>query len=263
MSVVEITSPQNETYKMWLSLLGSKGIKEHRLFFVFGEKVVSETLNRHSDKCVQIILPLELSSVPTPLNKRRWQDFLQPDSGLKIAYLSKSLFKELDIFDTGSPLLICRTPHLEIWDQSSQAKGLELIAPLSEPSNLGALLRSAAAFGASKVVLTLESANPFLPKCVRAASGAIFSVPLFKGPAVSELNEKSLFALDSSGTPIEDFNWPKDIRLLVGNEGPGLPPQFRDQKNTLKISMESTSESLNAVIAASIALHHWYLHKGP
>ena len=61
--------------------------------------------------------------------------------------------------------------------------------PLGDPQNIGSLIRSCAAFGIKKLILLEESSSPFLPKSLRAASGQIFNVPLFKGPSIAALEK--------------------------------------------------------------------------
>ena len=123
--------------------------------------------------------------------------------------------------------------------------------PLGDPSNLGALIRSAEAFGVSKVVLLEEAAHPFHPKAMRAASGATLRIPLYRGPALKDLKVE-MIALDLQGENIYEFQWPADFRFLVGEEGPGLAAA--EVPRRVSIPMQKNAESLNAVVAASVAL---------
>jgi tRNA G18 (ribose-2'-O)-methylase SpoU len=68
------------------------------------------------------------------------------------------------------------------------------------------------------------------------------------------MNEiRDVWALDAGGKSIADFNWPQNIRLLVGEEGPGIAENFPKNK-TLSIPMAPQSESLNAMVALSLGL---------
>ena len=125
---------------------------------------------------------------------------------------------------------------------------------MGDPLNLGAILRSAEAFGASRVILLEEAANPFLPKAIKASAGSSLRIAMEKGPSLGALSGEFI-ALDLEGTSLPDFRWPANPRLLVGEEGPGL----RGLSSAVclqKISIPVHGvESLNAGVATSIALY--------
>ncbi len=83
----------------------------------------------------------------------------------------------------------------------AMARGCTVFVPFQDPENVGAVIRSAAAFGAARVVLLREAAHPFLPRASRAAGPAVFQVPLQAGPALAELRVENapLIALDMTG----------------------------------------------------------------
>lgn len=240
-----ISSRENQKFKMWKSLLERKGLKKHGLFLLSGEKVVFETLRDNSSLVKSLLLPAETLI-----------SFGDTDE-IKKFELAPELFNELDIFGTRTPLIVGETPPIPEWKETDPTQGLELLCPLGDPSNLGALIRSAMAFGVSKVVLLKESAHPFHPKSLRAASGGVLTCPLALGPSIHELQSTETIALDLNGTSLKDFEWPRDTRLLVGEEGPGLPSnsQFR----RLTIGQKPNVESLNATTAATIAMHSYYI----
>jgi len=184
-----------------------------------------------------------------------------PPTHVKPYVLVKNLFRQLDIFGTHFPLLICRTPELPLIDLRESPQGLEVLCPLSDPSNVGAVIRSCLAFGIHKVIMLQEASLPFHPKAVRASSGAILRQPLFQGPSldgvIEQSDSKTLVALDMEGEPLDKFTWPKNLRLLIGQEGPGLPDPFPFRG--LAVPMGSSANSLNAVVAASIALYGYRL----
>ena len=108
--------------------------------------------------------------------------------------------------------------------------------------------------GVRRVVLLEESAHPCHPKSMRAASGTVFEVTLVQGPSIRRLPEPATWVtLDAQGENLPTFQWPEDIRILVGEEGPGLPPVASVKR--LAIPMAESVESLNAVVAASVALY--------
>lgn len=241
-----IESKTNSSFKRYLSLLESAGIKEFKEFLVFGQKAVLETLRNHPDAISEIIIfphSDALKSVPKEIKA-------------KTVELSKNLFNEIDVFNTNFPILVARTWEIPQINLANSPTGFEILCPIGDPRNLGALMRSSFALGAGKLILLKEAANPFLPQCTRAASGSLFNIQLFKGPALKDLKQVSdkpqHYALDMNGTEISQFKWPLDLRLAIGEEGPGL----RDLEfaNKITITQQMGADSLNVTIATSIAL---------
>lgn len=235
----QISSAQNPKYKRWLSLTESKGIKKEKLALVSGEKLVREILGEQPLIVEDILLPPK-SKEEFPANFRQTR-------------LSSPLFKAIDVLGTHSSLLVVRLKEIPIWKNEAPS-GLELVVALGDPSNLGALLRSAEAFGVSRVVLTKECASPFLPKALKAASNAAFRVPMALANSLSELKIESAIGLDMNGEELDQFQWPKNCYLVLGEEGQGLPPLSMKK---IKIPMAGKIESLNATIAASIAMYSY------
>ena len=180
---------------------------------------------------------------------------LVKDNKVKTYHLSSALFKELDVLGTHASMLILKQPAIRDWNSENSIKGLSLLAPLGDPTNLGALMRSAEAFGARQIILLKESAHPFLPKTIKSSAGSALRIPLFRGPSIQDLDNlkiKNIIALDLDGTKISDFKWPEQTYLLVGEEGAGLPVL----KNIQKLTIPTNGvESLNATVAASIAMY--------
>jgi len=173
---------------------------------------------------------------------------------VKAYALSAPLFEKIDLFGTGAPVLVCQVPPCPSVDLEARPRGLEILCPLGDPANVGALIRTAAAMGAERVILLKESAHPYHPKAIRAASGMTFTVSLVQGPSIRDLPETATWVtLDTEGESLPAFQWPEDVRLLVGEEGPGLPPLPSGTR--LAVPMMDSVESLNAVVAAGMALY--------
>ena len=244
-----ITSRKNPHFRAWLSLLDSRGIQRQQHYLLFGKKAVLEQLSEAGATIVGLILSKEYPAFEK-LAPSTMQYFLEP-----------SLFAELDIFGTRFPIAVVEQPPLVKVDLEAPPVGLELLLPLGDPSNLGALLRSAWALGVTRVVLLSEAANPFHPKSVRAASGALRRLALSLGPSLRSLSQtktsflKTTVTLDQQAPSLYSFRWPTNIRLVIGEEGPGVPHPWPGPR--LSIPMRPDCESLNAVAAATIALSHY------
>jgi tRNA G18 (ribose-2'-O)-methylase SpoU len=120
------------------------------------------------------------------------------------------------------------------------------------------VIRSAAAFGVSRVVFLKEAAHPFHHKSIRVAGSALFRVPIFEGPSLYELKPSKvpMITLSPEGKDAKDFKFPSSFCLVPGLEGPGLPDHLRDA-TCLSIPMESGVDSINAAMATGIVLYVW------
>lgn len=275
-----ISSPSNALVAEWRDCLTSKGIRKHGLFIVAGERAVRETLERFPSLVRSLFVSSEgAEKFSSLIEQARSLTAASSGAGLgtgaasgkqasspgaearfSVIALARSIFEELDVSGTHHPLLLTRTPEIADADLSKAPEGLEVLCALGDPSNVGALLRSAAAFGASKVILLRECASPFHPKAVRAASASTLLTALERGPSIKDLPGATIngpvLALDMNGRDLGKFEWPKNARLLIGEEGPGVPSSKSFE--FLSIPMAKDVESLNATVAASVALYSYY-----
>lgn len=207
-----------------------------------GEKLIQEFLQKPNFEIVSEIATEQMKFITKAPVKR--------------TLLTSSLFNEIDFLGTHHNLLLLKTKEIEfcskIEESNSPDSTLDLISPIGDPSNLGALLRSAEAFGVNQVYLTQEAANPFHPKSIKASAGSALRVP-FRRLSKDFTTELPMIGLDMHGENITHFEWPKHSLLAIGEEGPGLsiPTSLN-----LKIPMQ-TVESLNVSVASSIAMFTW------
>lgn len=140
---------------------------------------------------------------------------------------------------------------------------LVIACGLQDPGNMGTIIRSADAFGASAVVTLAGTVNPFNPKSVRSCVGSIFRMPVFAGlklePALKLLRDSGvrLLGADPRGTiALSSANLHGSIALLVGQEAAGLPPEIsREADELLRIPIRAEADSLNAAMATGIFLY--------
>ncbi|MDB5353174.1 MAG: rRNA ((527)-N(7))-methyltransferase GidB [Planctomycetota bacterium] len=252
--VREVTSDTNPTFKIARDLLSGRGIRKHGQALMAGSRIVSEVLANHAD---HVLAWLTDNDGPPPP--------AAADSGLTWLRLSPALFAEIDSSGTRSPLLLTRVPVLPEWqDASPWPPGCTLFVPFQDPENVGAAIRSAAAFGVSRIVLLREAAHPFHPKSARAAGPALFAVPMEQGPSIRELSSVTvpILALSADGTDLATHSFPAVFGLVAGMEGPGLPDHLR-QGLALRIPIAAGVESLNAATATAIALYEWARQSAP
>ena len=244
--VRKIESAHNETFKSLKKVLQGRGIRKEGKAILSGWKPVEETLRDFPERCLGWITPGD-NRPPPALETSRFTWF----------QLDVPLFKELDLFGTGFPLLLVDAPPLPAWNPSEELPtGCSLLVPFQDPENVGAVIRSSAAFGVTQVILLAESAHPFHPKALRASGGAVLRARLLQGPSILDLPpDLPLVALSSEGRDIASFSFPDRFALLPGVEGPGLPVALRTE--AVAIPILGGVESLNGATAAAIALYLW------
>jgi RNA methyltransferase, TrmH family len=125
-----------------------------------------------------------------------------------------------------------------------------------DPGNVGAILRSAEAFGAASIAIGPGTADPFGPKAVRASMGAVFTVPLARAHTLADLPGTTV-ALDTGtdATPaLETLALSEPFTLLIGAEREGLPRDLLKGADHLA-RIPIATHSLNAAMAATVALY--------
>jgi TrmH family RNA methyltransferase len=140
---------------------------------------------------------------------------------------------------------------------------LIVLAAVQDPGNVGTILRSAEAFGATGAVATRGTGDPWSPKALRASAGSALRLPLLRGLAIPVLLAQlrvarvRIYAASSArldGGPEVDLREPAAI--FVGNESSGVPVEVeRAADAVISIPMADTVESLNAGVAASLLLY--------
>ncbi len=132
-----------------------------------------------------------------------------------------------------------------------------------DPVNVGTIIRTAAALGASALWLTADSADQFSPKVVRGTAGAILSLPIFRMDDATGLVREgcSIYAADASDAGTVEIgsiaSVPPRLILAFGNEGRGLSLRTREAAACrFRIPLRRGVESLNVASATAIAIHH-------
>lgn len=124
---------------------------------------------------------------------------------------------------------------------------------VGDPGNVGTVIRSALAFGASSVALGPGSADPWSHKAVRASMGAIFSMPVAKVRSAAELPGRKIALAAREGAPLQRVDG--DVTLVVGAEREGLSDEFIAGCDEVAHIPIAHADSLNAAMAATVSLY--------
>jgi len=204
----------------------------------------------------------------------------RPEVRIPLLHTTDRLFE--GIADTEHPqgvaaLVTTRSVTLEEIIRTGEGCSSPLILVLvgvQDPGNVGTILRTAAAFGASAAITAASgqsgTASPFAPKALRASAGAALHLPVLAGHAAAAAIEQlraagiSVMATSSSESSLDteplltpwQVNWCRPVALLIGNEGQGLPEEIeRAADARIRIPMSSSVESLNAAAAAAVLFY--------
>ena len=248
-AVKEVSSASNPSFRLARDLLNGRGVRKHGRALMSGGRIVTEVVERYADRVDAWLTPFDGDPPPEGIGGSATWLRIDP-----------KLFRELDVSGTGGPLLLIRSPEIATWDANEPwPDGCTLFIPFQDPENVGAILRSAAAFGVARAVLLREASHPMHPKATRASGPAVFQVPLLAGPSIAELAGSSapLIPLATDGIAIEGSPWPDRFGLVPGVEGPGLPESLRGHPGRRRVPIAEGVESLNAATATAVALYAW------
>jgi TrmH family RNA methyltransferase len=139
-----------------------------------------------------------------------------------------------------------------------------VIVGVQDPGNVGTIVRSAEAFGATGVIAGRGTADPWSPKALRASAGSALRLPVLRGTAIpvllAQLKMARLKIYASSSKAGDTTDMTVDLRkpaaIFIGSEGAGLPPEVQHAANaTISVPISASVESLNAGVAASVILY--------
>ena len=140
---------------------------------------------------------------------------------------------------------------------------------LTDPQNLGAIIRSAAAFSVAGIVMTKHQSCPITPLVAKAASGGLEKVPLFQVSNLAQTLEKMkkagfwCYGLAEGGQTLRDLSFPEKTLLIVGAEGKGIRPLTRERcDEVISIPTVEGFTTLNASNAAAVSLYAWFTQCG-
>jgi len=230
----EITSKNNPLIKHFKKLFTNASYRyECKSALITGDIIINEILT---------LLPIK-----SCLSEQ--EIFLKCDNLYKVP---KHFVKEITGLSTNQGS-VAEVKLPEFQDLSSM-KRIAIFDRITDPGNMGTLIRSAIAFGIEGIYITKGSCDPFNDKVIRSSKGAVFKIPLAYEPySQLDLSSFKLLLADMDGTAIEDIKKDSQIAILLSHETKGLDPKWEGQKVHIKISNDM--ESLNVGVAGSILFY--------
>jgi TrmH family RNA methyltransferase len=262
-SSMQITSTQNPRFKTLRSLRLRKYRQREGLFLIEGIRIVEEALTGGA--------PVETLVYATDLLvSQRAQALLERLDPARHLVLSGDLFRTLSQRD--DPQGIAATVRIQdrtLADIPLIDDLLVIVAyQLRDPGNLGTIIRTADAAGATGVVVVEPSVDLYDPQAVRATMGSLFALPIVRVPDGAVL-PRWLDDVRSAGLPLlvvsssaraTQLHYEADYRrplvLLVGSERHGLPQPVRDSADIdVRLPMVGRATSLNAAAATAALVY--------
>lgn len=177
--------------------------------------------------------------------------------------LSQSLMNKVSSLETAPGVFAVGLSEPQPADPTPERLGVCLFS-IRDPGNFGAIVRSAEAAGCDKAAYTSDCVTPHHTKVVRASMGSVFRVPLVEISDINSALETLLgkgvcvYALvPESAPPLFDVTPRGPSVVLIGSEAHGLPPNLPSGVTAVSIPMAGKVESLNAAMAATVALYHF------
>jgi RNA methyltransferase, TrmH family len=271
-----ITSRENKWLKLFRAALRGSGPNGHESIGVEGPKLVEDALLGGLE--AEALLVSESAEREAEATLRAAAESETGISRSRILRTTDKLFQ--GVAGTESPQGVAALFRQRSWGLDQVLRGAGemresaplaiVLAEVQDPGNVGTILRSAEAFGATGVVSTRGSADPWSPKALRASAGAALRLPVLRGMAIPVLLAQLRIAgvriyatsaeaparADSRAADAEQADLREPAAIFIGNEGAGLAPEvLRAADAILTVPICRPVESLNASVAASIVLY--------
>lgn len=253
-----ITSAANPLVKRVRQLADRRHRRREGVFLVDGVQPVWRAVEAGAGVETLIVAPDLLAGSPA---MRMVEE--QEAAGTRVARLSGELFLRLSDREGAAGLAAIVRGGLGGLDSLSVTGVLVALHEVGNPGNLGTIIRTADAAGATGVVLIGDTTDPYAPVAVKASMGSLFAVPLAHTPTLDAFftwasGAGMTVVATSGGAPVEHWSagYPRPVAVLLGSEGNGLPPEALARADRqVRIPMVGTAESLNLAVAAALMLY--------
>lgn len=249
----QISSRDNSLVKLAASLKNGKHRQLHRLFLLEGDRAVKELLSCPT-RLVALFVDESLKERHLPIIAALGED--------RTYLVDEKIIRH--ICDTKHPQGIAAMASIASWslEELYQRPGVWLwLDRVSDPGNMGTIIRTSLALGGQGIIMSPETADPFSPKAVRSSMGAVLTVPVVGPVTINEMPDfkqhgiKLFGSAAESGTPYYQARFQGSFILVIGGEARGMEPDLiKYCDETLYIPMKAGVNSLNAAAACAIIL---------
>ncbi len=240
--------------KYYSSLLIKKYRREENKFLVEGLKLISEAIN--SDYCCEILFASKES-----INENRNFLTLMQKNKIKVEYLNESDLSKISDTKTNQGLIAAFQFKENISNPATDQKLIVALENVSDPGNMGTIIRNCDWFGVKNIILSSECAEIFNPKVVRSSAGSVFHIGAHEAKNFyDELENRKkdgykILCADLNGENIYSISLTEKSVLVLANEASGPTPQLVQLADVLiTIPRKGNAESLNVASASAVIL---------
>jgi TrmH family RNA methyltransferase len=254
-----LTSKDNSTIKQLRALSEPKQRKKEKAFLIEGVKMVEEALRDQLGVRMVVAAPSLVQHHGKGVLK------LAESRQAPILWVSDKLMDSLAESKTPQPVMavVGMKQHSEESLLAHDAGLIVIAHQLQDPGNLGTIIRTAEAAGASGLALASPSVDPYNPKAVRASMGSILRLPIVHIADTAQFIQRckdQSFQTVATVLTGKKLHYDIDLKnatvVILGQEGAGLPQQLMDGiDHQVRIPMTSTIDSLNVATAAAVILY--------
>ena len=240
-----IKSLQHPLIKHLVKLRDNKSYRlECQAALISGTKLILELSKTHRFKTLLVV---EGNSAPREIRAET------------IVFVTEEIMKKITLLQKPEPFA-AEIP-LPSYGALPKGKDLLILDRISDPGNLGNLLRTAFALGWESIFLTTHTVDPFNDKALRAAKGATFHLNIQIGSyeeieKLLSTHSLSLLIAEVGGTPLAQYKPKHPIALVLGNEAHGSDPRLQSKGEKIAIPIDPKMESLNVSSAGAILMFH-------
>lgn len=257
MSVRIVQSKQNARLKQLRRALSRNARDASGLAAIEGPNLLREALSAH----------LKLDCVFAAQGHEHLLDPLHLPPETEILLMPRSLLVSALDTETPQPVAALLEPPAWTWrdllePDDGRPPLILVLAALQDPGNLGTIIRSAEAFGATGILSLPSTVNAWNQKAIRASAGSIFRLPVLAvtvEQCFRQLRKSGVHVFTTSSheaLPAQDVDLSRPTALLIGNEGNGVPEELAAHaQKAISIPCPGPVESLNAAVAAGILLY--------
>ena len=241
--------------------------KEREPVFIYGRHAVLEALEKRADIVVAVFLREDVTNDPEVRQLIKQVERVETFKGNNVPRGVDSRATHQGFIaeiDTDKLLVPFKTFRAELGEVDASAS-VVVLGVVQDPHNVGAIVRSAAAFGCRAVLLPEYRGCPVTGTVIKTSAGTAFNIPLVSvgniNTALRDLKDCGfwVYGLDGGGDiSLYEEQFTKPSVFVVGNEATGIRAKTHEACDTiLSIPMSDRAESLNASVSAAVVLTHW------
>lgn len=256
--VTEITSKDNKILKLIRSLEKKNMRDRHKMYTAEGKRLTEEAIMYALTDIFCVVMSENFA-------KKNKEMIKTLDKSEKNVYIvTESLFSKLSFTENPQGVLAVLNIPKNSADVDESSRFVLILDGVSEPGNMGTVIRTAEAAGVDVIYTTVGSVDIYNPKTVRSTMGSIFRMNVIQNVKYDELfrlKERNFYVIATALYNSEEMSNSKEyekLALIIGSEAHGVSDELCEYADArIRIPMCGKVESLNAAVAAGIVMYNY------